>query len=300
MVKPSLDKWVQKHLRTVEQVPGLGDQLKSVAGAQGMVDDLAASHAAAVKEYRNGIAKNFLNGEEPEVAVRKALSGQDSARNLSKLIDLVKSDKDATESLKAHVVNFILDKFAPTGRATASVEAEAGDHSFLNANGYKAWIDANKAPLRRLFGGQGIQNLEMVAMALRRQQFRPNAVAGSQTSPNMLNAAKHAIGKHGGAGIGITLMGLLGEHMGEMAGEHGMIGMGLSIGAGMLMHHLRAAGIETVNDLKAAAMLHPELARELVARVGPDGKIGPMAGKRLLNVLRSMSAANLAGQETRH
>ena len=198
MVKPSLDTWVRKHLRTVEQVPGLGDQLKSVAGAQSMVDDLAASHAAAVKEYQKGIAKNFLNGEEPDIAVRKALTGLDSARNLNRLIDLVKGDKDATESLKLHVVNFILDHTAPESRAVGDAE-----HAFINANKFKAWVDQNKTPLRRLFGGQGINNFDRVRASLTEAQRPPNAVAGSQTNPNRLNAGKHGImaqAAHGGVG----------------------------------------------------------------------------------------------------
>jgi hypothetical protein len=274
--------------------------------AQEAVNRVTLEQAQRVKQYQDGIAKGLL-GDAPETAVHRALNTQSSAQNLNKLIDLAAPNADATDSLKAHVVQFMLDRFAPVGRAGATMEnalePNLDEHSFLNANAYKTWVDANKAPLRRLFGGQGIQNFERVGSALRRAQFPAAAVAGSQTRQNFLNTAAHAVGKHGGQAGGTVLFSLIGEQVAEHLGVGGLVGM---MGGPIAMHFInaaRAGGIDTINDLKAAAMLHPEFARALMERIPPDGKVGSLMGRRLLNAMRSLAVVNAepsTQQETQH
>lgn len=294
------DRWLAKHGNAIQQVPGLAEQFRDAGAAQHTLAQTVLEHAQRAKAFQDGIAGKLL-GEDVGDAVRRAMSGQNSAQNLNKLVDLARGNADATDSLKLHVVNAILDRFAPVGRAGATMEnalnPNLSEHSFLNANAYKAWVDANKAPLRRLFGGQGIQNFERVASSLRRAQYGPAALAGSQTAPNMLNAAKHEMGGHGHGGWN-TAMALIGEHVGEHIGLGGLLGvLGGTIGRAFLMAS-RAAGVETVNDLKAAAMLHPDLAKILLERIPPDGKLNGLFGRRLVGAMRSLAVSN-AGQQTK-
>src|SRR6185312_13206699 len=81
-----------------------------------------------------------------------------------------------------------------------------------------------------------------------------------------------APGGHGGGVAGGTVLALLGERLAEGVGHHGLLGAGAMAGSGFLVHSLRQAGVTTRNDLERLAMLHPSVARELMARVRPDGQ----------------------------
>jgi hypothetical protein len=64
----------------------------------------------------------------------------------------------------------------------------------------------------------------------------------------------------------------------------------------MAAHALRQAGVHTLNDLERMAMLHPNVARELLARVAPDGTVGPMAQRRLAAAVQGVLGANAVRQ----
>ena len=93
-------------------------------------------------------------------------------------------------------------------------------------------------------------------------------------------------------------MALIGEHVGEHIGLGGLLGvLGGTLGRAFLTAS-RAAGVETVNDLKAAAMLHPDLAKALLERIPPDGKLNGLFGRRLVGAMRSLAVANVGQQAT--
>ena len=97
-------------------------------------------------------------------------------------------------------------------------------------------------------------------------------------------------------GIGVSVLTLLGEQLGEHVAGHGLIGAAALPAAGIAVHALRQAGISTVNDLERLAMLHPNVARELLARVGPNGKVGPLAQRRLATAMQGVLGANAMRQ----
>ncbi len=279
--------WITKHRDTLSQMPGLRDALGDARTAQEVLDRTVAEHVAEGKAFRDSIARRFI-GRDPGAAVAEALSGRSSSENLNKLVDVVQGNPDAIASLKSHVVDFLLDKFAPESAAPAGVEARG----IIRAAGFRAWINTNKAPLRRLFGGQGIQNLEMVTASLRRGALRGEAIPGSQTAPNLLNAARAGIHAAGGEkGIGFTVAALLGERLMDGLGGVPLAGAGLGIVGKALLDRLAASGRETINDLVGAAYLHPQVAKALLATIPKGGRVSGLAAKRLGAVLQQTLAA---------
>lgn len=95
----------------------------------------------------------------------------------------------------------------------------------------------------------------------------------------------------------MSVLTLPGEQMGEHIAGHGLIGAVALPAGGMAVHALRQAGISTVNDLERMAMLHPNVARELLARVGPSGKVGPLVQRRLSAAITATLGAS-AGRQT--
>jgi len=189
------------------------------------------------------------------------------------------------------VVDYILEK--------AHSSTPAGEtQDFLKADVFRRWLRQNNGPIKTLFGGQGLQNLDAVAADLRRQSYNGVSAPGSPTA-TYANAVRKLPSGHGTSGVGGGILALIGEHLAEHASN--MLGHGgimsaaagvAGIGGGLLMHSLRQAGIRTMNDLERLAMLHPPVARELLARVGQDGKIGPLAQRRIATAVQAVLGAN--------
>ena len=275
-----LDKWAAKNSETIALVPGLKAALGNARAAQSTLDRATAESRAAVKAFRDGIAKRFLGGRDPGAAVAEALAGRNSAENLDQLITAVRGNDDATRSLQGHVVDFLVNRFSTEGPSSGIGEA-AAEGRVLKGAALSKWIADNKAPLKRLFGGQGVQNFEMVTARLRQGAAR--IPAGTARSA----------GAHGHGGTPFLLF--LGEVLGEHAGGHGLAGMAATYLGKTVLDRMRAAGLKTVNDLVSEAYLHPEVAKALLAKVGPGGTVSTLAAKRIGVTLQAALAADTIG-----
>jgi len=294
--------WQQQRGETIKMFPDLGKEFAGVEAAQRTLNDVQASHAGALKDYQNGVAKHFLN-EEPGRAVQKILGSADRVKQMQQAIGRLQGNPDAVASLKGHVIDYILDKLTNSPKATEGNAAAPNitDVGSLRPDAFKDWVAANNPWLKRLFGGQGMQSLEMVGADLRRQQLRGIASSGSPTVERGIAAQQHGslLRQHLP-----TVMALLGEKIAETGagalGMHGVAGLGVEA-AGMalpvLAHALRQRGIQTTNDLVREAMLHPSLARELMARP-KQATIGNVLQRRIAHNLLAVTASQANSQES--
>jgi hypothetical protein len=280
-------KWQKRRVETIKLFPGLGDEFASVEMAQRAFDDVTAAHTTALKDYQSGVAKRFLN-DEPNRAVQSIMGSADRVKLMQQAIEKVQGNADALESLKGHVVDYMIDKLTTSAKASEANAATPGiaEAGGLRADAFKGFVADNKPWLRRMFGGQGMQNLEMVAADLQRQQLRTQATAGSATAERGA-----AVASHGGwrPQTVPTLLGI-------MAAEAGGSAIGLpgvatfATGAPILAHVFRQRGIQTVNDLVREAMLHPSVARELMARP-KQASLNSIAQRRIASALQGVVAA---------
>ena len=274
-----LDKWAAKNSETIALVPGLKAALGNARAAQSALDRATTESRAAVKAFRDGIAKSFLGGRDPAAAVAEALAGRNSAENLDQLITAAHGNDDATRSLQGRVVDFLVNRFSTEGPSSGIGEA-AAEGRVLKGAALSKWIADNKAPLKRLFGGQGVQNFEMVTARLRQGAAR--IPAGTARS-----AAAH--------GHGTPFLLFVGEVLGEHAGGHGLAGMAATYLGKTVLDRMRAAGLKTINDLVSEAYLHPEVAKALLAKVGPGGTVSTLAAKRIGVTLQAALLADTIG-----
>lgn len=293
--RDALARWTQRRAETMKLFPGLSEEFANADAAQRAYDGVQAAHTAALKEYQNGVAKYFLQ-DEPWRAVQKILGSSDRVKLMQQAIGRMQGNPDAIASLQGHVVDYILSKLTSGPKASeANALAPSLDGTgALRADAFQSWVRDNKPWLRRLFeGGQGMQNLEMVGADLRRQQLRSIATVGSPTEERRIDTARHgALKQHLP-----TVLALIGEKIAEtgasVMGLHGVAGLATeALGATLpvLAHTLRQHGIQTVNDLVREAMLHPSVARELMARPKPQ-TLGNVLQRR---VARAMQAAAVA------
>ena len=287
--------WQSKRQPTLSQFPGLSDQFANARAAQETLDTVEAAHRQAIRDFQSSAASHFIS-DDPLVAVRKAFSSGNPTETFGQLAKQVRGNADAEAGLKRAVVDYIVEK---ARSATPSGESE----DFLKPAVFRNFIRQNSGALKSLFGGQGVQNLDMVAADLRRQAQRVTATAGSDTAANVVKLQKTGMGLKEGAHL--TALAVIGDQLGEAvghafggahAGLAGMVAGPLAAGAGYLVHSLRQSGIRTVNDLVREAMLNPNLARELMARVPESGQIGSRTLRRIGTALQPTAAGVVANQ----
>jgi hypothetical protein len=282
--------WQRTHSRTIDLFPGLREQISDATTAQRTLDDVRSAHTDAVKKFQDGVAKNFLGGDDPLIAVRKALSSGNPTQTFTDLARAVRGNAEAEAGLRRGVVDYILQRMssvAPSG---------AGDVDFLNAATFQKWVRQYKGPMRALFGGQGSQSIEMVAADLRRQAQRTAATGGSDTAANLAAAKKTGVGAAAAHQVPMTVLTLIGEHLGAAAhgGLGGLVGAVALPALGSLGHSMRQAGINTTTGLAREAMLHPKLAVELVQRVADRNRISAVTQRRIGAALQAAIAADMA------
>jgi hypothetical protein len=281
-------RWQARRGETIKMFPGLGDEFASLETAQRALDDVQAAHTAALDEYRSGVAKNFLN-EEPARAVEKTLRSQDRVKLMDDIITRVQGNPDALASLRGHVIDYIIDNFTTLAKAGDEVGA-------FRPQATREFVAENKGWLRRLMGGQGMQRIEQVAAELKNQDIKGLATTGSATAERAMAQAKQgAFRQHIPSVLGMLGV-LIAEKTATAMGVPGAVALGSEVLAGsapLLVHSFRQRGIQTINDLVREAMLHPEVARELMVR--PKGEtIGGILQRRVGRAMQGVIAAESA------
>lgn len=274
--------------QTIGQFPGLAEKFQNAATMQNNVDEANGAAVQAVKDYGNGIAKKFI-GQDPGVAVRGAINAGDRGQQLMQIHDAVASDPAAVDALKGHVINEVINKFAPEGGAAAGQ-----DNAMIAAKSFRKFVTDYKPGLRRIFGGQGLQNFDFVRAGLQQAQDAKTALGGSQTTPlNLLAKANNLVGGHGGQGLGVGMAGLLGEHASEMVGAHGMIGAGAAMAGTLAISGLKSAAIKNTQDLIGAMMRHPDFAKAMLQRLPPQATMTQALAKRIGDAARATAGTYL-------
>jgi hypothetical protein len=282
-------EWQRRRADTISQL-GLSDQFANANAAQRALNDATAAHEQALTDFQRSAAARFIN-DDPMIAVRKAFSSGNPTETFGRLAAAVRGNADAESGLKRAVVDFMVGKMSSSRAATESED-------FLNAARFRKFIQANSGALKQLFGGQGVQNLDMVAADMRRSAYSGVSAAGSPTATYTNAVKRHKLvpGGHGGTLGGLSLMAVIGEQLAEHIGTHGLVGVAALPAGGWLVHTLRQAGVQTRNDLERLAMLHPNVARELMSRVGPSGQVGPLPQRRLARAVQATLGANAVQQ----
>jgi hypothetical protein len=218
-----------------------------------------------------------------------------SRQEARRLYDAVKNDPDALAGLKRGMVDHLDQRFNVSDNPEAT-------NSVIKSKSFLDFMNKHRDAYKIVFGGQGAQVIEQVESALNRiaRAKQTEATGGSNSAQKLAGLAKHGASV-AGAGVGTTLFALLGEHLGEhmmnMAGHGGILGSAASIagaGAGLWVHSLRQAGINTMNDLGREMMLHPDLARSLLKRVDAQHELSILAQRKIGAAIHGAVLADLS------
>jgi hypothetical protein len=269
-------RWIDNHSAALRVFPELAERFQTAADANRAIDLSAAIRKDALEVYQKGVASKFI-GSDPAQAVSSALRSKNPAASFRQLADLIGNDPDARAGLQRATVELM-------ERRLVGTEA-AGDTgtNFLKPAMFQKFVAENRAALGEIFEPEQLKAMEAIAADLQRAQRSVNSkLPGTPGTASDLTAAGH------GHGFGNLLQYLIAEKLGGMAGH--LTGMGF-VGevAGLAANAVRRSGLAKVDDLLTEAMLKPELARTLLAKVSP--KTAPAMGKMLAAQLRALSAS---------
>jgi len=246
----------------------------------------------------NQAAGHFTGNADPVQAIGKLFNASTRNSDVADVLARARDNPEVLDGLKHLASEYIERKFG-TGRPTDP----EGDFSarMFNAKAYRDFLDKNSEVLKRIYGGQGYQNLYGVGADMRRQLAATEAQAspGPDTARKLAGMAKSNAPAHGGS-LGTTAFAIIGENLAESAahaiGGTGLIGLAAKAGGvlgGVLLHRLRQAGIETTNDLVREMLMNPKFTLEMRAKVA-NNKLSPMTAKRIASTLRSAVLADQA------
>jgi hypothetical protein len=264
-----LQTWLRAHDQAMRAFPELRAKFQDAATASQAVSDAAAARKAAVDAYQKGSAGKLLNVEDPEDVTRVVggIFGQKNAvQQMRKLAVEAEKSPAAKEGLRKAVVDFIGGKFI------SNTEAGTSGQNLMKADAFQTFIKQNEGALKQIFTDEEVNSMKAIAADLKRANRTIAAVKlpGQSNTAQDLTAVRKAEPKErasllnkmiAGGASGFALHSLPGAAIGaaSAAGQH-------------VISSLRAAGIEKVDDLVKEAMLHPDIAKALLAKapIKPD------------------------------
>lgn len=240
--------WAARHSEALRAFPELQAKFADAAAANDAIAEATAARKQFTDTYSKGIASRFLGGADPTRAIEGALGSKNAVPAVRELAGMVRGNPDAAGGLQRAAIDLL--------------SRRSGD--FSNAAGLQTYVARNRAALSEIFSPEQMGRLDSIVADAARARITVPASKGVPPKFNLLErwmiyetlggAAEH-LSNHAGHGLGYVVPPLY---------------VGLT--------HLRKIGFERVNDLVTEAMLHPEIARTLLAKV-PDAEAPALAKK---------------------
>lgn len=254
IVNPTkLRAWTQRHADALRALPADAKARFADAGSAARVlTEASRARVEALREAQSGAAGRLL-GLHDEDDVRKtvgALFGRQSATaELRALAQKVEANPAAKAGLRQAVVDYIVGKFV------GNTEAAASGVSQIKADQFQSFMKASRNSLAQIFTPAEIDSMTAVAADLQRANRSVSAVR----IPGQSNTVQDLYGQGRSAKSMLEAAMRFGDF-----GAHGPISK-LSLTAGRaVVGIMRQANINRVDELLTQAMLHPDIARELL------------------------------------
>lgn len=265
-----LNAWRRSHADALRVVPGLDAKLADAGRASEAIAEVASARAAASTAAQKGALGRLVGVDAPEDVTRIVgglFSRQDAVAQFRQLSRAIGDDAEAKKGLRRAVLDHM------TARFVGNVEVGTSGVGGMRPDGFQNFVRQNGAALREAgFGSGELRVLDAIALDLQRSGRSASSVrnpGGSDTAQNLFARVRgqtpfgtvaSLLGAPGVAGVGV----------GATTGT--MPGLAAGAAAGLVMA-MRNAGLRSVDDLVADALLNPDRARLLLQKV-PEGQEG--------------------------
>lgn len=268
----------------------------AVKAAQRTVDEAVAARAEQTRAVQQSVVGKFLGDADPVTRVASILRSPTAVADMRTLAGRVAGDPEAKAGLQRAVAEHILRDLK------GNKSGVAGDEKFLKGDQLQTFLRTREPALREVLTPAQLASLRNVAESLERSDLSVSGskIAGGSDSLQIASAGNAAASTFLGqfmrkTGSAITTGGgtLLGSLLGGPVGAGAGFVSGLGVAAAQAG---REAGLRTVDDLVANALLNPQLAAVLLAKVTPDNRSS--LARAFVSQLRRISLVSSAvGQQ---
>lgn len=255
-----LEGWRRSHADALRAFPELDIKIGNAVDAGRAVERQALAHKAALDNEQRGAFGRLIGTDDPQDVVRIVgglFSRQDSAAQLAALRRRTGGDAAARDGLRKAVADHV------TSKLVSNTEAATSGRELLRADQFQTFVKQNRNALRAVFTEKEVAVLDAVAADLQRGNRSLTAVRipGQSNTAQDQNSVLRQI-MAGGMENWLTVAG--GGVGAAVGGASGAVAGG---GAAALFNAMRLNGIASVDELVRDAMLNPERARFLMAKV---------------------------------
>lgn len=291
-----LARWKTRYgpaLRAIDEIsPGFSARFDDAASATATLAQVQDTQKTAMREAQKGAAAKFLGLEHPDdvtALVGRAMSADDSGRQISQLVDRVSQTGDPAglEGLKKAAVDWMTGDLATARIGT-------GNEAMISGAQMMAFVRNNPSAVRALFGDEGLVTAQRVADDLRRAQrviSNYSTTPGSDTarylSP-LLQAAQQ--GEHS---LAMTLP-MIAWAAWQEHGIKGLMTVGSAAMAKNVVEAIRNKGLASINRIYLEALANPEVGKALL-KEGLDAK-GQVNDANLRALFRAIQMGEAAGR----
>ena len=265
--------WTQRHADALRAFPELKQRFSDAASASEAIGDAMSGRRSALDAYQTGVFSKLVGVSNPDDATRAIggiLNSQSRVQQMQQLAATARRDPNAFAGLRKGIANYIQDKFIGNTEATTSGQGS------IKADAFQGFMRQNETALGSVFNPEEIASLKAIAADLQRSNRSLSAVK----IPGQSNTAQDLAAMQGGQPsiLKQLLFQAFGAAGGAAAGAATATGATLPAMAGWLgvktLSAMRDAGMKRVDDVLREAMLNPELARALLAKVPPRPDTG--------------------------
>lgn len=266
--------WRRRHQEALRSFPELDARLSDAARASEAIEQVGRSRKLRLDDARKGKLGALLNVDDPTDitnTVGSVFGRSDSLQQMARIRSAIGSDKESLEGLKKATVDYMMGRFV--GNTEVATSGQAG----IRSDQFQTFIKQSKQALRLTgFSADDVGRMQAIADDLSRANRSIAGVripGGSNTTQDMIAAGNRNVSNLGrllsvaGAGVGSYFSGPLASMVGVMGGQ--------------AVSSMRQAGLHTVDDLIADAMLNPNVAKLLLSNVPskPDHGVWKLIAK---------------------
>ncbi|MFG1341372.1 hypothetical protein [Xanthobacter autotrophicus] len=292
--------WRQKHADALRAVPEVDRMLADPVQASETMARLAAERKAQLDAFEQGAVARLLRVEDPADVTRTIggiFSRQDAVQQMNRLARETAGSEEARQGLRKAMADYVHLRFI------GNTEGATSGADMMRSDAFQQFLRQSVPALKTVLSGPEIMTLHAIAADLKRSNRSVAAVKLPGQSNTVQDAL--AVGQAGGAQSWLSRLlspGALAS-AGAAAGSMASGGLGAAAGAGggahlgRVIEAMRQAGLASVDDIVKDALLNPDRARALLAKV-PDA---PTRGQAisLARVYMRAAAAGTGDREER-
>ena len=285
----------RSHSDALRAFPELDQSFANAAAASETMGIVASQRKAALDEAQKGALKPFLGSDNPEDvtrAVGSIFGRQDANQRMAQLRGAIGTNAEAKAGLRKAVADYV------TGRFIGNTEAATSGVGTMKSDQFQNFVKQNRPALKVAgFSDKELATMDRIVQDLQRS----NRSIASVKIPGQSNTAQDIIATRKGEAAQTILRRITSA----ASGGGGYIAGGpLTAIAGWVgsevVGAMRQAGLQTVDQLVADAMLNPARAKALLSI--PAAKAEASSMKALAAMYRRAAAASAAStaRDTHH